>query len=220
MTYLIARGGQTFGPYTEPEVRQYIASGNIGLSDLVQAGNTGDWVPVATLFPSEEGFNAAPTAESFGSPLGYSAPPDFPWWAALLLGLVTGGLFFVFWDIVQASWMKRVEKNSAALLLYIGIAILYLFKLPSMWNTVSYNMFGGPEIHTHGSTFGSIGLILAVVARFVFRRELLDHFNIRERFPLRLNAFWTLCFGGLYFQYHFNRINQARRLGMAGAPAI
>ncbi len=220
MTYRIARSGQTFGPYTEVEIRQYIASGNIGLMDLVQSETSGEWVPILQMFPLAT-VRHTPVPQPVAGPRTlYPDPPDFPWWGALLLGMVTGGLFFVVWDIVEASWLKRIEKNSTALLFYIGVAILYLFKLPSMWSTVNFNMFGGPYIHGHGGSLGTIGFILAIVARFVFRRELLDHFNNRERVGLQLSGFLTLMFGGLYFQYHFNKINQVKRATNTSVPAV
>lgn len=219
MTYRIARNGQTFGPYTDAEIRQYIASGNIGYSDYVQVEGTGDWVPVLQLFP----LSTVPPAAAppvMGPRAIYPDPPDLPWWGALLLGMVTGGLFFVVWDIVEASWLKRIEKQSTAFLLYIGVAVLYLFKLPSMWSTMSYNMFGGPDTHGHGGTLSGIAFILAVVAKFVFRREVLDHFNQREGIPLRLNGFLTLLLGGVYFQYHFNKINEMKRATNRSVPAL
>lgn len=220
MTYRIARGGQTFGPYTEGEIRQYIATGNIGLADLVLAEGSGEWISVHDMFPLTTIPPMPGPPPVPGPRVLYPDPPDFPWWGALLLGIVTGGLFFVIWDIVESSWLKRIERNSTALLLYIGVAILYLFKLPSMWSTMNYNMFGGPSLHTHSGTLGSVGFILAIVARYVFRRELLDHFNKREGIGLELSGFLTLLFGGLYFQYHFNKINQVKRATNTSVPAV
>ena len=123
------------------------------------------------------------------------------------------------WDIVEASWLKRIEKKSTAFLLYIGVAASYLFKLPGMWSTMDYNMFGGSASHHHDG-IGVAALMLGIVARFIFRRELLDHFNTREGIPLRLNGFWTLILGGVYFQYHFNRINQLKRDINRSVPAM
>lgn len=210
MTYRVARSGQTFGPYTEAEIRQYILSGNIGLSDLVQGEATGDWVPVQSLFPPVAGVQPPVVPLVSPSKL-YPDPPDFPWWGALLLGAVTGGIFFVVWDIVEASWLKRIERSTTALLWYIGVAVLYLFKLPSVWSTMDYNMFGGPFTHNHGSSASVIATVLAVAARFVFRKELLQQFNEREKLGVELSWLWTLIFGGLYFQFRFNKINEMKR---------
>ncbi len=220
MTYRIARSGQTFGPYTEGEIRQYLVSGNIGLTDMVQREGTVVWVPVLEMFPLATAA-AAPISVPGVKPVAlFPDPPDFPWWAALLLGVVTGGVFFVVWDIVEASWLKRIERNSTALLFYIGVAILYLFKLPSVWSTVNFNVFGGPSLHPHGGSLESIGFVLAIVARFVFRRELLTHFQQHERVELQLNGLLTLIFGGLYFQYKFNEINATKRLANTGVNVV
>jgi hypothetical protein len=220
MTYRIARSGQTFGPYTDSEIRQYIASGNIGLSDLVMAEGSGEWVPVLQLFPLARVPVAPPVPTIPVTHTFYPDPPDFPWWGALLLMFVTGGIFMVVWDIVEASWMRRIEKDSKAFLLYIGVAVLYLFRLPGIWTTMNFNMFGGPGGHHHDGGLGSLAFILAIIARFIFRRELLDHFNRREGIGLRLSWFLTLILGGIYFQFHFNRINQIKRATNRSVPAV
>ena len=85
---------------------------------------------------------------------------------------------------------------------------------------MNYNMFGGPNVHVHNGGVGGISFILMIVARFIFRRELLEHFNVREGIALRLSGFWTLVLGGLYFQYHFNKINELKRATNRSVPAV
>jgi hypothetical protein len=191
-------------------MQRLLALGNIVPADLAQTEGGADWRPVAEFFPVPPA-NAA---------LLYPDPPDLPWWVALLLGIITGGLFFVAWDIVEAAWMRRVSQRSAALGLYIVVAILYVLRLPNAWHIVSYNAFNGPLVveTALGRAVGLIALALAIVARFVLREELLRHFNQAEPLGLRLNAFWTLLFGGLYFQFHFNRINEQKRMLRASMP--
>ena len=133
---------------------------------------------------------------------------------------MTGGFFFVAWDVYEALWMRRVDRNSNALWLYIAVAVVYMFRLPSIWNTVSHNLaIGGPVPAHHAGLFSLAGLALFIASRFVFRGELLRHFNGPEPIGLRLNAFWTLLFGGLYFQYKFNEINQIKRMLHVSVPA-
>jgi hypothetical protein len=204
MTYRIARGAEVFGPYAAEEVYRLLAAGNIVPTDLAQVEGVTEWRPVGELFP----------APRIGAALLFPDPPDLPWWVALILGVVTGGLFFVIWDIVEAAWLRRISEKSAALGLYIVVAILYVLRLPQAWHIVDYNAFNGPLVVTTplGQGLGLAGLALAIAARFVFRDELLRHFNGPEPLGLRLNAFWTLLFGGLYFQFHFNRINEQKRM--------
>ncbi len=201
MTYRIARGAEVFGPYAAEEVRQLLAVGNIVPTDRVQEEGTWEWLAVGELFPA-------------AWPMQFPNPPDLPWWIALILGILTGGLFFVIWDVVEAAWMRRISERSVALALYAVVAILYVLRLPEAWHIVAYNAFNGPPVVVTplGHSLGFIGLALAIAARFVFRNELLRHFNGPEPLRLRLNAFWTLVFGGLYFQFHFNRINEQKRM--------
>jgi len=212
MTYRIARGAQVFGPYAAEEVYRLLAAGNIVPTDMAEAEGMPGWRPVGELFP----------APPLGATMLYPDPPDLPWWVALLLGIVTGGLFFVLWDIVEAAWMRRVAARSAALALYVVVAILYVLRLPEAWHIVAYNAFNGPLVVVTplGQGIGLAGLALAIAARFVFRNELLRHFNGPEPLGLRLNAFWTLLFGGLYFQFHFNRINEQKRMLRMSAPRV
>jgi hypothetical protein len=212
MNYRIARGAQVFGPYAADEIYRLLASGNIVPTDLAQGEGMQEWRAVGELFP------ARPT----GATMLFPDPPDLPWWVALILGIVTGGLFFVIWDIVEAAWMRRVSERSAALGLYVVVAILYVLRLPEAWHIVAYNAFNGPfvVITPLGEGMGLAGLALAIAARFVFRNELLRHFNGPEPLGLRLNAFWTLLFGGLYFQFHFNRINEQKRMLRVSVPGV
>ncbi len=264
MTYLISRNGQQYGPYTDAEVRQYLQTGNILVTDYAQPEGSTDWALVGAIFanwiaqtpgiPSAapSGFPAMPAAvpvfpagaalssggavpptgtPAYGAPgstaPGYSAsrplypdPPDLPWWLALILGIITVGFFFVVWDIVQSAWLRRVERGSSALLLYIAVAVLYLIRLPGSWATVRYNLGGDSTVYySHAPGLGLAALILIIVARFVFRRELLTHFNGPEPLNLHVNRLWTLLFGGLYFQYKFNRINRRKRELQVSIPS-
>jgi len=209
--YRITRDGMVFGPYTEAEVTRYLASGNILLGDLAQADGTDEWIPVADLFP------AAPAAH-VRSAL-YPDPPDFPWWAVLLLAVLTGGLFAVIWDLVESSWFRRIEPASKAFWLYLAWAVLYLLRLPGTYHDVAHNLFGGPVYyHPHGISVGVLSFALAMASRFVFRDELHRHFNTVEPLSLRLGPVMTFFFGGIYFQYHFNRINKAKRAMHVSVP--
>jgi hypothetical protein len=191
-------------------VYRLLATGNVVPTDLAQSEGTQEWRPVGELFP----------APLIGAALLFPDPPNLLWWVALLLGIVTGGVFFVIWDIVEAAWMRKVSERSVALGLYVVVAILYVLRLPEAWHIVDYNAFNGPLVMVTplGQGLGLVGLALAIAARFVFRNELLRHFNGPEPLALRLNAFWTLLFGGLYFQFHFNRINEQKRMLRMSIP--
>jgi hypothetical protein len=58
---------------------------------------------------------------------------------------------------------------------------------------------------------GLLNWILKIIARFSLRNSICRHFNESEPLGLRLSWWLTLFFGGLYFQYKFNRINEQKR---------
>ena len=217
MRYRIARGAQVFGPYTGAEVQRYLRSGHILPGDLAQLEGSAEWLPLPMVFPLAETWTQAGTAS--GRP--YPDPPDLPWLVALLLGVITGGIFFVVWDIVQASWLRRVQPASQALALYLGIAVLWLLRLPFNWDSIRYNLFDGPPVGPHhGFLMFLVWLGLFLASRIVLRRELLEHFHVEEPMSLQLNAFLMFLLGGLYVQYHFNRINERKRAMGASMPAV
>jgi hypothetical protein len=217
MTWRIAREGKLFGPYTVAEVQRYLISGHITPSDLAQPEGGEEWVPVERLFPAAP----ARAIHPGGLPTLYSDPPDLPWWVALILGALTLGAFFVIWDIVQSAWLRRIDRSSTAVVYYVGVAILYLLKLPHTVRDMQYNFGYGlaPDPSHLATLLFWLGLALLLTSRFLFRKELCRHFNGPEPIGLRLGWIMTLLFGGIYFQYHFNRINEVKRALHVSVPA-
>jgi len=217
MTYRIARNGQIYGPYSLAETERYIAAGNILLIDLAQAEGMQEWLPVEQLFPTAPAVSAPHPG---GLPRLYPNPPDLPWWLALLIGILTMGIFFQVWDVVEAVWMRRVDRGSMALYLYIAECVLYAIKLPTTLAIILYNIGQGPPVEGSHLLLTLIGIALFFATRFTLRKELHRHFNQEEPIGLHLNWFLTLLFGGLYFQYHFNRINELKRTLRISVPSV
>jgi hypothetical protein len=221
MVVRISRGGQIFGPYGEADVRRYLATGNILATDLAQAEGAEEWVPVFEIFPESVLAPGLPPGYVSGPPVLYPDPPDLPWWVVVILFFVTGSIFTVIWSAVQAAWLYRIDRTSKAIWWYLAWAIAFFVKLPNAYRMVYYNILGGEVAPPHGIPhLGLIGFALAIIARFVFRAELLEHFNVSEPIGLRLNGFWTFLFGSVYFQYHFNRINELKRALRVSVPTL
>ena len=234
MTYQVSRDGQMYGPYTLQDLHRYIASGHILPSDLVKREGMPDWVCVADLPASENPSGStpppaappyvatsfAPTAATVGANT-YPDPPDLPWLLTLLLGILTGGLFFLAWDLVIAAWARRVEPRSQALPLYIAATVLVILNAGA-----SYGIFLAALQHQamHGNALGSLlgfaAWIVRLVARFSLRNTLEAHFNVREPLGLRLSGVMTFFFGGLYFQNRLNAVNDTKRALRYGAGTL
>ncbi len=218
MTYRIARNGEVFGPYTLEQVQQYMASGNIVTNDLVQAEGAAEWLPISQLFPLA---SVAEPPVSSAVPSLYPDPPDLPWWAALLADVLSGGLFFTGWNIYTSAWLKKIDSASTALYFYIAEGVLALITLSSTYHSVAHWIWGAPVVYVpHSISVGLLTWTIRLIARFVFRTELLRHFNGPEPIGLRLDGFLTFFFGGLYFQYKFNEINRLKRMLQVSVPAV
>jgi GYF domain 2 len=226
MVYQISRGGQTYGPYTLADLKRYVESGHILLSDMAKGDEMPEWVPVSAILnpsgippvaPPEP--VADPTYQTAYAPQpGYAPvaqfpdPPNLHWGLVLLIDVVTFGLFQIVWNFVLSAWMKRVQPNSQAMLYYVGgYGILFL-------NTgLSIPIYIAMLHHTHYSSniglsvLGLIAWALRLMARFNMKNSLEEHFNTVEPIGFRMSAVLTFFFGGLYIQSQLNRINEIKQ---------
>lgn len=217
MTYRVEREGQIFGPYSLMQLQRHLASGHVVETDLAQGEGMEEWLPVSELFPAPPPHHAAGVSTDATSLV--PDPPDLRLWIALLLGVMTLGAFFVAWDIREAAWLRRVERRNLALVLYVLAALLFVLDLPATIGSVMHAAFDGPPVDApFALTFSVAALLVRLVARFVLRNDLCRHFNRGEGIGLRLNWMLTLLFGGLYFQFHFNRINARKRALRISVP--
>jgi hypothetical protein len=213
MEYRISRDGKTFGPYTEAELHAYFAAGNIVETDLVRSADTDKWATLKKHFKEQEKQKKKAPLLLPGLRGDLPAPPDMPWWLAMILEVFTGFAFFIAWDIVEGFWLHRVMPRSRALWYFIAAALLFAVNAPAIYSTVLHNVFNAPiTASTNATWIGVASFALRIVARFSMRSSLLQHFNETEPIGLKLSWWMTLLFGGLYFQYHFNRVNDGKRL--------
>jgi hypothetical protein len=215
MTYQVSRNGQMYGPYTLEDLQRYVASGNVLPTDLAKSEDMPDWLPVAQIL----GTTAAPAATIPVTPaaypqqpgVAYPDPPNLNWGLELLLGFLTCGIFVIVWNLIIASWANRVQPASKALMYYIIATVLIVLHLGGSWG-----IFIAVAHHHeyHRSVLGSLlwlaSWVVRLIARFTLRDTLEQHFNGPEPLGLRLSAVMTFFFGGIYFQYKLNEINEQK----------
>ena len=263
MHYQISRNGQIYGPYTLEDLRRYLASGNVLLTDLAKSEEMNEWVPVSQVLggeaPPTEPFPGAQAAAA-GAGAGYGAgfqnpsfsnpgagasyvdpvynpsgvagsvagqypdPPNLNWGLYLLFTILTCGVFSKVFTVIQAVWLKKVQPNSNGLIFYIALYVLLIinwFRGFGVWMT----MVAHPGVFPFGRQFGGgvlslLYFVLLIVTRFVMSASLEEHFNGPEPIGLRLNPVMVFFFGGIYFQYQFNRINQLKQAARYGVGRI
>jgi hypothetical protein len=226
MTYQVSRNGQMYGPYTLEDLQRYVASGNVLLTDLAKSEEMPDWVPVAQILgtpplgTSPPASAGAPTTPAYPTPaaypqqpgVAYPDPPNLNWGLELLLGFLTCTLFVVVWNLIIAAWANRIQPASKALMYYIVATVLIVLNFGGNWGfVVAVTHHVQPHRSVLGSLISLACWVVRLIARFTLRDTLEQHFNGPEPLGLRLSAVMTFFFGGIYFQYKLNEINQVKQ---------
>jgi hypothetical protein len=222
MQYQVSRNGQTYGPYSLEDLQRYVTSGNILPTDLAKSEDMPEWVPVSQILGS---FSVpAPTYSAPAayprSAVPYPDPPNLSWGLLLLFGFLTCTLFVAVWNLVIAAWVKRVQPTTQVFTYYIIATVLIVAQFGANGMNVNVgHMHNGVHYSPVGGAVGIACWVVRLIARFKMRDELEQHFNGPEPLGLRLSSVMTFFFGGIYFQYKLNEINQIK-LGLRYRNAI
>ena len=247
MNFQISRNGQIYGPYTLDDLKRYLASGNVLLTDLAKSETMTEWLPVSEVLANDGVPPVPPQSEqpatAYSSPANpaaapyvpvpisapasaaiamsaYPDPPSLHWALVMLFTLLTCGLFIVIWNLIVSYWLRRVQPNANAFYFYVAHAVLLLFVFITPGHSSHWFMFG---YHNGSGFFGGL-LVLAtwvvkLVARFSEMASLEEHFNGPEPIGLVLNPVMVFFFGGLYFQHHLTRIYAIKQAARFGRAA-
>jgi len=226
MSYLISRAGQTYGPYTLEDLQRYVATGNVLLTDLAKSDEMPDWLPVAQILNpgSVAGVPGGPVPpayippappygqpEAYGGVSAYPDPPNLHWALVLVLTIFTCGLFAVIWDFVQILWLKRIQPQTKAFPYFIAYVIVSFANVGFSMRASTIALHGNHHTSPLSALVSIAAFVLVILYRFSMRDSLEQHFNTVEPLGLRLGPVMTFLFGGLYFQYHFNRLNAEKQ---------
>jgi len=215
MPYNVSRSGQMYGPYTLEELQRYIATGNILPTDLARRDGMAEWLPVQQIVEAAGaggGAGAVPPVYAPANLDAYPDPPNLSWGLVVLFTILTCGVFMIVWNIIVAAWIKRVQPNSQGLFFYIGGVVLLLLNTGTSFGMLF--AFHHTHLYGHHPFAGLIGIsawVIRMVGLFMMKDSLEEHFNGAEPIGLRLSPGMTLFFGGLYLQYHLNRISEVKR---------
>lgn len=211
MNYFVKRDLSEYGPYTLAELQRYVASGNVLLTDVCRSDGMSEWVPVSQVIGNIPVAPAAPAAATAPPVSMYPPPPSLHWGIAVVLGILTCGIFGWVWALVQSAWMRKVNPASKAVVYYgIAVGLLILTVIVSAGEARQQPRSG------ISSLFNLAAAIIWLVASFSMRTSIEEHFTTAEPVPMgmSLSGVMTFFFNVYYFQYHFTQINDMKkRLG-------
>lgn len=242
----IGQNGKQYGPYSEAQIRQWLREGKFAADAVAWREGMADWVPLATLFPPQAAPPAPPPPPAPPAPppsppagtdrmQGFSAwrddvparddrddvpmPPSLHWALVWLFAVLSFGIFGLVWPFIQASWVRKLDSRSNALLL-LGLATgcvvlgypMYMISLAAL---------------AHGGS-GSIGLsallllaswVLYLVAFFSMAGSMRDHLGGRG-LPVEIGGVTLFFFTMYYLQGQLSWVARWKRTGQVqpGAP--
>lgn len=228
MNYFVKREPREYGPYTEGDLRRYLASGHLSLDDLVRPEDKPEHRTLSQLglVPTAPALPPGAYAPAYNRPQmanGAPLPPNLHWGLVLLFTLLSCGFFAIIWMLMQAWWLKQLRPDNRSIrtlatsfgISYAGVFLLGLFS--PIVETASRNTGENPVLMLAllGVTLlvTLVGLGYFFAAEFAMRNEMLDYFNTVENIQLRLHPVPTLFFGMYYLQYHMSRIAEWKKTG-------
>ena len=242
MHYQVSRNGQMYGPYTLDDLQRYLASGNVLPTDLAKSDEMPEWVPVSTLLaapaplasPTETGFSTpgyadVPYAQAAVAPAAanrYEGAPNLHWGLVLLFGFLTCTLFMPIWNSVISAWLRKVQPNANALFLYLAMIAMIVGDVivgaVLSAQAVAHGLANDPIAMAKSGLSIRLGIFAAIwvvklMARYSEKASLEQHYNGPEPIGLQLNPVLIFFFGGVYIQYHLNRINAMKQAALYGA---
>ena len=234
MKYYIQRQLNEYGPYTLADLQRYVAQGSIQLTDLTRSEGMTEWTPVSQVIGNipipvaagaavggyaggTGGMVYADGANVYGAqgamPTGIAGPvpTDFHWALVLVIGVVTCGLFWWAWWIVEAVFIRKLTSNSKALLFVIFSFVCYFSGgfVKGMMRALN-----PAESVNYSVPFYLIAFLLFVIAEFQMKNDLEDYYSTTEPINLQLNGVMTFFFAVWYFQHHLSRIAQWKKTGV------
>src|SRR5262245_35042558 len=112
MNYFVKRDAAEYGPYTLAELQRYVGSGNVSLTDLCRSEGMTEWVEISKVVGTIPVPIVHATASVSTPGILYPPPPSLNWILAVLLGVVTCGIFGWVLALIQAAWLKKVQPES------------------------------------------------------------------------------------------------------------
>ena len=138
-------------------------------------------------------------------------PPDLHWALVLVIGIVTCGIFFWVWFIIEAAFVKKIRPQSTALLIAI---VALVCSVGGSYLRFAFLMSSHLGLGPVGSGIGLLTIVLVEVAAFSMKSDLEQYYNSVEPINLRLNGVMVFFFAVFYFQHHFTRISRWKKTGL------
>lgn len=200
---LFERDGATKGPVPFASLGAFIhageryrrqGEGNWSTWTVPASGAEPGPAPPPPLAPFEKiDASPRPAASPDEARRDFPRPPSFHWFVVALLSLVTLGTFAWVWLLVQASWVRKIDRFSSARKMLIVALVLDVVGL--LATVAAYGTHAGPA----GAPFWLIGGIITIVASFSMANSVTQAAR-RVGVPLKFGGITLFFFHTYYLQ--------------------
>ena len=151
-------------------------------------------------YPPELAYPSAPPVYR-----AFPAPPRLHWAWVLVLSIVTFGIFWMVWMVVQARWVKRATGRTRP----FAWALAYLLYLPAIFLVLlAGNLFFTLTQRTdvHQVFFQEVDGLARVLAFVLYIASVFMLKSALESRPISipLHGLGTFFLGPVYFQYYLH----------------
>ena len=144
----------------------------------------------------------------------FPTPPRLHWAWVLVLTIVTAGIFWMIWLVVQARWVKNATGNSRPLAWALAYLIFVVGVLLVAFGGGVFFILSGRHsqiavfMDTLQNLRRAVGFLLYLASVFMLK-------NALEAQPIgiSLHGLGTFCFGPIYFQSYLRDYNVEGKLG-------
>lgn len=229
MNYFVKRELREYGPYTEGDLRRYLASGHLSPDDLFRPEDGSEHRALSQLglVPTGPALPPGAYAPAYNKPQmanGAPLPPNLHWGLVLLFTVLSCGFFAMVWMLMQAWWLKQLHAGNRSIwtlatsfgTVYAGSFVLGIVSPFVEAASRNSEINSALMLAVLGVTLliCLVGLGFFFAAEFAMRKEMLDYFNTVEDIQLHLHPVPTMLFGMYYLQYHMSRIAQWKKTGV------
>jgi len=144
----------------------------------------------------------------------FPAPPRLHWAWVLVLSVVTFGIFWAVWLVVQARWVKKATGNARPLVWSVAyLVFLCLMILAAIVGAAYVTVMGRDSVYVDfadkiANLQRAVGFLLYVASVYMLKSALES-----QPIKIRLHGLFAFMFGPVYFQIHLRNFSVEGKLG-------
>jgi|SRR5215469_9170713 len=144
----------------------------------------------------------------------FPPPPRLHWAWVLVLSIVTFGIFWAVWLVIQARWVKKASGNvrpfvwTVAYLVFVCLMIVAAIVVAVYLTVMGQHGVYADFADKIRNLQRAVGFLLYIASVYMLKSALES-----QPIKIRLHGLFAFMFGPVYFQAHLRNYNVEGKLG-------